>query len=459
MATASKTVFSKGGSSKRANKSSPASTKNFIERLPHEIMIKILSYLDVSALYSMSHINKLFYQLANDNALWKKIYEAEFGRNRNGRNMPELPVKMEVKHQDVACWRSLYFKTIASLDIQKWKKVPQPVTSYTGLPIHTEQGLRNLHVTWELTVTDRAGRQNTLELSWSKFLRTAVILCWSAGGSLPNYQEFSTLQLHGVRRIALNCPSLKTPGRRSLMAELDMQTLTKGAQVIGQDSLVELRLLQPGIAIAVWKGETSVAFIMFTLHLNKLVERSTEGSHDCPYVEPTDKAPFDDIDPEYGLHGYQLHIILHNTKCELMSGSSPRLFCHRSEISDGWIQFTAISRTNLSQHTRLSGNIFLPWRCEALQGALQSCCIMSVTLLDEFRRTFKCICSPVLMEPQETHVSYDYDGEHYQIHYQDSDTQVKIQLVWTKEQQQFTLISLIVAVSVCRVNEHFHRAY
>uniref|UniRef100_A0A672JIN3 Uncharacterized protein n=1 Tax=Salarias fasciatus TaxID=181472 RepID=A0A672JIN3_SALFA len=297
---------------------------------------------------------------------------------------------------------------------------------------------RNLHVTWELTVTDRAGRQNTLELSWSKFLRTAVILCWSAGGSLPNYQEFSTLQLHGVRRI-------RQPSSIFTFS------------VIGQDSLVELRLLQPGIAIAVWK--TSVAFIMFTLHLNKLVERSTEGSHDCPYVEPTDKAPFDDIDPEYGLHGYQLHIILHNTKCELMSGSSPRLFCHRSEISDGWIQFTAISRTNLSQHTRLSGNIFLPWRCEALQGALQSCCIMSVTLLDEFRRTFKCICSPVLMEPQETHVSYDYDGEHYQIHYQDSDTQVKIQLVWTKEQQQFTLISLIVAVSVCRVNEHFHRAY
>uniref|UniRef100_A0A672JJB4 F-box domain-containing protein n=1 Tax=Salarias fasciatus TaxID=181472 RepID=A0A672JJB4_SALFA len=420
-------------------------------RLPHEIMIKILSYLDVSALYSMSHINKLFYQLANDNALWKKIYEAEFGRNRNGRNMPELPVKMEVKHQDVACWRSLYFKTIASLDIQKWKKVPQPVTSYTGLPIHTEQGLRLLaQLPGVFDPSTPRRQEDSPQLPQPKDVETALI-------HLHLFRCLSLLFCQGNQMFSFFLCSIR-PGRRSLMAELDMQTLTKGAQVIGQDSLVELRLLQPGKALLLLQGETSVAFIMFTLHLNKLVERSTEGSHDCPYVEPTDKAPFDDIDPEYGLHGYQLHIILHNTKCELMSGRVT-LLSFTGEISDGWIQFTAISRTNLSQHTRLSGNIFLPWRCEALQGALQSCCIMSVTLLDEFRRTFKCICSPVLMEPQETHVSYDYDGEHYQIHYQDSDTQVKIQLVWTKEQQQFTLISLIVAVSVCRVNEHFHRAY
>lgn len=40
-------------------------------------------------------------------------------------------------------------------------------------------------------------------------------------------------------------------------------------------------------------------------------------------------APFDDIDPEYGLHGYQLHIDLHNTESEFMSESFHSLFCHR----------------------------------------------------------------------------------------------------------------------------------
>lgn len=37
------------------------------------------------------------------------------------------------------------------------------------------------------------------------------------------------------------------------MVKLDMQILTKDLKVIGQDRLVELKLLQPGIIIGVWK--------------------------------------------------------------------------------------------------------------------------------------------------------------------------------------------------------------
>lgn len=37
------------------------------------------------------------------------------------------------------------------------------------------------------------------------------------------------------------------------MAKFDMQTLTKGAQVIGQDRLVEMKLLHPGIIIGTWR--------------------------------------------------------------------------------------------------------------------------------------------------------------------------------------------------------------
>ncbi len=156
---------------------------------------------------------------------------------------------------------------------------------------------RNLHVTWELTVSDKSGREGTYELSWSQFCETSVTLCWSGGGCLPSYGQISTLQLHGVRRIALNCPGLKKwdsrrpsplslslyvsvssflsvkptvvfacsvrPGWRSLMAKLDMQTVTKCAQVIGHDRVVELKLLQPGITIGVWRVITSQAAMAF----------------------------------------------------------------------------------------------------------------------------------------------------------------------------------------------------
>ncbi|XP_051266303.1 F-box only protein 15 [Dicentrarchus labrax] len=450
--------------SKRADKSSPASPQKFMERMPSEILIKILSYLDASALFSISHVNKLFYQLANDNALWNKIYIAEFVRSKKQKPkcIDELLLKMatvEVQDLPAGYWKWLCFRTAAACDMNKWKRHLELISCHTGLPSQTERVLRNLHVTWELTVSDKSGQEGTHELSWSLFCETSVTLCWSGGGGLPNYQQFSTLQLHGVRRIALNCPGLKKPGCRSLMLKLDVQTLTKSAQVIGQDQLVELKLLQPGIIIGVWRDQRSVAFVMFILHVHRLVERSIRGSSDCPYVEPTIKPPFDDIDPEYGLHGYQLHIVLHDTVREIMSGSFSQLFCRRTQICDGLIQLTAISRTDLSQHTPLSGNITLPWRCDALQGTVQNCCIMNLTLLDEFKKPFWCVSSPVSTEQEKTPVSYDYDGEHFLIHYQDSGGQVKMRLVWMEEQRQFFLISLVVYVTVRKVNKHFSRDY
>lgn len=105
------------------------------------------------------------------------------------------------------------------------------------------------------------------------------------------------------------------------MTELDVETLVQSAQTIGEDRLMKLRLLKPGIAIGLWKvnisrqdrhfsdliappnsriifpvfffsivferkpwvslqGQSSVAFVMFTLHFLSLVESSTEGSWD-----------------------------------------------------------------------------------------------------------------------------------------------------------------------------------
>lgn len=42
-------------------------------------------------------------------------------------------------------------------------------------------------------------------------------------------------------------------------------------------------------------------------------------------MEPIDNPPVDKSNPEYGLHGYTLHIVLHNTAAEILSGYFPQL--------------------------------------------------------------------------------------------------------------------------------------
>lgn len=47
------------------------------------------------------------------------------------------------------------------------------------------------------------------------------------------------------------------------------------------------------------------------------------------YIAVPDKAVFDDIDPEYGLHGYQLHIDMHSQGNRYMCSTFRSLFCRK----------------------------------------------------------------------------------------------------------------------------------
>lgn len=91
----------------------------------------------------------------------------------------------------------------------------------------------------------------------------------------------------------------------------------------------------------------------------------------------------------------------------------------------------------------------------------QNCCVLNVTLLDEFRKPFWCVSTPVCARPLESCVCYDRGGQRFLIHHRDSDGQVRVELVRAEEQQQqqVFLVGLVVSVPVDKVNQHFGRDY
>ncbi|XP_029351598.1 F-box only protein 15-like isoform X2 [Echeneis naucrates] len=431
-----------------------SSKENLVERLPSEILIKILSYLDVSSLFCISHVSKLFHQLANDEVMWYKIYASEFGgqtwklRSADDAAVKEGPV--EVGDLSLGHWKRVYFRTAAGQEMGKWRRELRDISPYTGLPRQTE----NLNVSWELTVCDCLGQESMLQHSRAYFFESSVIVRWN-GGDLASYHHISSIQLHGVRKEAMKRP--RKPGWRSLILKLDMKA--EPGCFIGKDRLIKLMHLTPGVIIGVWRGQSSVAFIMVSLHFHKLVEKSLLGSPACPYSEPVDRPPVYDLDPEFGLHGYTLHFVLHNTGTEIMSGYFRQLSCHTVQIQRGLVELRVIDRTNLSQHRSLSGHVKLPWKSNELEGSVENCCIMTLTLLDEFHKPFWCVSSPICITMAKMSLSFDYSGEHFLMNYQNPEGQVKMKLVWLKEQKQFFLISLTVYVSLSKVNQHFSRDY
>ncbi|XP_051247715.1 F-box only protein 15-like isoform X1 [Dicentrarchus labrax] len=433
---------------------------NLMERLPSEILIKILSYLDASSLSCIGHVSKLFHHLANDDVMWHKIYMSEFGSQTW---KPKLADDAEPKGDPVeggdrstGHWKKMYFRMMAGQEINKWRRELREISLYTGLPRQTEWVLRNLNVSWELTVCDCWGRENTLVQSRAYFFESSVIVRWS-GGSFPEYQYISNIQLHGVRKETLKSPGVRKPGWRSLILKLDMKC--QRGRFLGKDRLIKLIHLSPGFIVGVWRGLSAVAFIMVSLHFHRLVEKSLLGSPVCPYSEPVDLPRVDNSDSEFGLHGYTLHFVLHNTGTEIMSGHFRQLSCCRVQIQRGLLELKVINRTNLSQHRSLSGNIKMPWKSEALEGSVESCCIITLTLLDEFQKPFWCVSSPIRAKNAKKKLTFDYSGEHFLMEYLSAEGQVKMKLVWLKEQKQFFLISLAVYIPVYKVNKHFSRKY
>uniref|UniRef100_A0A8C9YAF7 F-box domain-containing protein n=1 Tax=Sander lucioperca TaxID=283035 RepID=A0A8C9YAF7_SANLU len=352
-------------------KTSP-SNENVLERLPSEILLKILSCLDPSSLSCISHVSKLFYQLSLAGDAAQKVD----------------PVEGDVEDRSPGHWKKMYFRTLAGQEVNKWRRELRHDNSpYTGLPRQTERVLRNLNVSWELTVCDCYGRKITMEQSRAYFFESSVIVRWSGATTCWNRPELS------FRQSFLSSILSIRPGWRSLIIKQDNMIPVR---YICTDKLVKLRHLPPCFLIGTWRGSNSIAFIMVSLHFHKLVEKSLLGS------PPMDPPPADNSDPEFGLHGYTLHFVLHNT-----------------------------------------GN----------------CCIVSLTLLDEFQKPFWCVSSPISIMMAKRQQSFDYSGEHFVMDFKDSDGQVKMKLVWFKEQKQFFLISLTVYISIFKVNKHFSRAY
>ncbi|KAL2085231.1 hypothetical protein ACEWY4_018551 [Coilia grayii] len=360
--------------------SRPSSTVNYFGRLPPEVLMKILSFLDASSLYSIGYVNKQLHELANSNALWYRLYVRDcVERKLRAKLMDEMAgVHMSsaaIQEKPRGHWKRLLFRKMAGFNKDKWLHQLKVINPYTGLPRQTEHVLRSAGVTWEMTVMDSCGRQYSFRPSRVFFSESSLSLTWQNLAQVSSWYSQS-LQVHSVvpmpfDRAVASC----SPAWRSLITEVDMNK--ESWHYFGASRLIRMKQSHQfhGITIGVWRGlkakECSIVFVKMTLHFHKLVERSLFGSVTCPYAVPEHQPVFDDIDPEYGLHGYKVHVELHDMVKPIMSGRFTGLFCRRDNIRDGCITLKAISRNRKSEHTAFRDELGLKWCSEGMEGTVE----------------------------------------------------------------------------------------
>lgn len=429
---------------------SQCSHENYLDRLPAEVLLKIFAFLDASSLFNISFVNKRFHDLANNNALWCVLYACEIEKKKW---RPRVCVATEavstpcVQERPVGYWKKLLLKEMAGYRDTKWKSELRHMNPHTGMPALTEQVLRRLHIQWEITLTQKNGRECVHEQTRTFFEDSSVTVCWSHG-SWPHVYHVDSLQLHGIMR-----PAVLAPGERPRWRSLIYKTMLNAVQwsFLGADRHMKLLQFSDGIVVGFWRGNWKIAFIMATLHFHKLIEKSLLGSRFCPYVQSQDSA----FDPDCDHHGYTLHIVLHNPVQRIMCCRFSPLFMSRATSFGDYWQLSAINLTDVSEHIPV-GKISLPWQTEGLHEAVERCCMMTLTVLEEAQRPFWCVSSPVKIQPSKYRfVDLDYEGEQFLLFYEDAEGRVKMTFVWMEEFQQYFLVQLNVIFPAAKVNKHF----
>uniref|UniRef100_A0A671NL12 F-box protein 15 n=1 Tax=Sinocyclocheilus anshuiensis TaxID=1608454 RepID=A0A671NL12_9TELE len=280
-------------------------------------------------------------------------------------------------------WRNAFFKEISGLNVNKWRTKVQRIDPYSGLPRHTEEFIRSLCITWEITVNDGRGRWSTFEQSHAFFRSTAVFVFWGAV-TWPPFNQLTSLELHGVLRVPLDCPAPYRCGR-----------------------------------CLKYKVNLFLSFSSLSLF---------HTASPCPAAGVS--ALFDDVDPEYGLHGYSAYIELHNTARVIMSDL---------QINTLNINIRKFSWSNC---------------------CLQDCCMINLTVWDEAKQPFWCVSAPVVMtKASQDTVSYDFEGGSFSILYRDSEGRVEMRLKQMEYKEQYFVVNLVIYIAVAKVNKHFGRDY
>ncbi|KAF4801308.1 F-box protein 15 [Turdus rufiventris] len=308
---------------------------------------------------------------------------------------------------------------------------------------------------WIIVLKDKNGKEHIVEKPKLSFKDTSVTIFWY-GTDWPCLDILSTLKLFGVTPLLPDQripPNKNGPRRFSLIAEYHLANLTENNVAVGADELVQLFSLSPGLLVGIWKEKNEIAFVMANLHYNRLLERSILGSATVQYVPPPNKPLLDDIDSEYGLHDYSLHLDLHGRNCMYLCGSFKCLFCRKRDIENGYLKLRVVNLKDNRKHLPIIGTLGICWETDVFKGNVKDCFVMDLTLLDETGKPFWCFSAPVRMElSAKSSGLYDYMGHIYTADYSDSEGKVCLEFVWLEETKEYIIVSLVLYVSTKKVH-------
>ncbi|KAM4028528.1 F-box only protein 15 isoform 2-T3 [Anomaloglossus baeobatrachus] len=437
-----------------------------IESLPCESLLKIFSYLDPISLIMLGNVNKRFYDLSMDNVTWYKIYLSRRNVNQCWKcnSLEKKLSETTLSDVDPGYWKKTYIRELLMSREKKITQIIKSVKPFTCSEkrVNMEKAVKTSGLIWTLTFLDNHRTAAVIEQTDLLFRDSSLTVTWNSY-LWPAFHSLTKLQLHGITPVLTDkcLQSIRNRlQRRSLIAEYDLSNKKNFGRYIGQDMHIKLFHLHPGLIIGLWKKSPEIAFVMGTLHYHQLLEKSLLGSAGSPYIFPAHVPILDDIDPNYGLHGYQLHIDMYSGPRTYLCRTFRGLFCRKEYIKNGSLRISVIGLSTSKTHTPVAGRVDFLWKTLILKGSIQNCFLMDVTVLSESEAPYWCFSAPVqLCERQSPDTLYDFIGQSFHLNYSDDIGRVHAELIWMKETEEHFVINLVLFLNTEKVNSYFGTDY
>lgn len=432
---------------------------DLINRLPSELLLTIFKYLGPSELLTCAQVCHKWSAVSKESWFWQRLLPNLPKGVRDSLTFSETKEEcFDWKHEMIK--RCIKVRNHEILSLQLVKKL----SPYTGLSTDVPHALRLGDVRWKLCVTDTSGKKYwaTADCHDDVFKSSVSVRWYSL--QLPSLSRLKTLQVFAFVPIFFHKnwkPHKNSATTRSLILQQDLRS---GGAVLSQDKAVSASdmitahiLCQCILAAcwtASWKDGGELAFITLCLHHHNLTRRILFGSHDRVFVPPPHKPVPDDIDPQYGLHGYRVMIELRNHKVALWGRQYRELY--QQYVTDSYVCLGERGRVHGSFEKRLS----LPWKTELFKNILPDMCFLDVTVLHGRKDPFWCLSSPVkILKNNSPDGDFSSEGVKQFIEYSDERGTVRLDFLWIEDEEQTIVTNVELRVLKSFVNLWFNRAY
>ncbi|KAJ8303012.1 hypothetical protein KUTeg_019408 [Tegillarca granosa] len=404
--------------------------------LPDEITLHIFSYLDVQDLLIVAQVCRSWYILANDNSLWRPIFETYSPQNKDGEKKSaekrDSKASSSLVNHSSQYLKTLCIKSCVEFRNKKAYRLVKKINPYTGLLQlkDVEKALMSVGVYWQLVMIDSSGNEHYLysrDIAWHLM---SVSIRWF---------DLEILSLRQIKQMKIfTCNPLffdnltghivqNGPYQRSLLQTYDIKwsAWVSTNKPIGSDDMINIYALPGGLSLAVWKDGGELAFICVSLHGENLVSRCLKGNSIEPYIPSVPKKMFDDVDSAFG-PGYARFVL----------------------IKDG-------------QRQILDKDLVFPWKTDAFKGKVKNVTWLDVTMTDEKNKVFWAVSSLVKVSSHSIQQSFDFeyaDSCRNCIDYTDQTGKFHMGMDKTDDGDTY-ITDLVLMLSLDAINKRFGTSY